>query len=132
MITYTLKRDERHPFPAEFTISWNGQPIGEVHTTRGNFAAVLVGTGRNAEGIDWVRRLRDGDVLATGADRLVAFLRRAGRLPPSQPDRIAALAALRAAYAAQGLDADAEVEGIDTMTADQLRDEVTYLSDHQG
>lgn len=43
-----------------------------------------------------------------------------------------ALAALRAAYAAQGLDADAEVDGIDTMTADQLRDEVTYLSDYQG
>lgn len=48
------------------------------------------------------------------------------------PARDAALAALRAAYAAQGLDADAEVDGIDTMTADQLRDELTYLSDYQG
>lgn len=47
-------------------------------------------------------------------------------------DRAAALAALRAAYAAQGLDADAEVDGIERMNAGQLRDEITYLSDFQG
>jgi hypothetical protein len=35
-------------------------------------------------------------------------------------------------HATAGLDAAVEIDGFDTMTADQYRDEVTYLSDYQG
>jgi hypothetical protein len=59
------------------------------------------------------------------------MLDRAARWTPVN-ERAAALIDLRAAYAAQGLDADAEVEGIERMNAGQLRDEITYLSDFQG
>jgi len=35
-------------------------------------------------------------------------------------------------HATAGIDAAVEIEGFDAMTADQYRDEVTYLSDYQG
>ncbi|NBW23651.1 MAG: hypothetical protein EBR82_88475 [Caulobacteraceae bacterium] len=44
----------------------------------------------------------------------------------------AAREAARREFATAGLDAAVEIEGFDTMTADQYRDEVTYLSDYQG
>ena len=47
-------------------------------------------------------------------------------------DVVSARAAVRAEYATAGLDADAEIEGFDTMTADQLADEIAYLGDYQG
>ena len=36
------------------------------------------------------------------------------------------------AYDSAGLDAAAEIDGFDNMTAAELADEVTYLADHQG
>lgn len=40
--------------------------------------------------------------------------------------------AVRAEYAIAGLDAEAEIDGFDAMTADELMDEITYLGDYQG
>lgn len=54
------------------------------------------------------------------------------RMGAPMHDVFAARERLQAEYAAAGLDADAEIEGFAAMTADQLRAEVTYLSDHQG
>ena len=44
----------------------------------------------------------------------------------------AARDAARREFATAGLDAAVEIDGFDRMTAGQLRDEVTYLSDYQG
>jgi hypothetical protein len=44
----------------------------------------------------------------------------------------AARMALRREYVAGGLDADVEIDGLLEMTADQLRDELSYLGDYQG
>ena len=44
----------------------------------------------------------------------------------------AAREAARREFATAGIDAAVEIEGFDAMTADQYRDEVTYLSDYQG
>lgn len=44
----------------------------------------------------------------------------------------AARDAARREFATAGLDAAVEIDGFDRLTADQLRDEVTYLSDYQG
>jgi hypothetical protein len=35
-------------------------------------------------------------------------------------------------HATAGIDAAVEIDGFDGLTADQYRDEVTYLSDYQG
>jgi len=40
--------------------------------------------------------------------------------------------ALAREYKTAGMDATVEVEDFDNMTADQLRDELTYLADYQG
>ena len=37
-----------------------------------------------------------------------------------------------AEYSAMGLDARVEIDNFDTLTAEQLSDELTYLSDFQG
>jgi hypothetical protein len=68
-----------------------------------------------------------GAVALADAEQLLALRRRA-----AEAGRVAALAALREAYADAGLDADAEVVGLDSMTAAQLRDQLTYLADFQG
>lgn len=68
-----------------------------------------------------------------GIDRVDAIM---AEVDPSwgvDADRLlAARAAVRAEYATAGLDADVEIAGFDTMTADQLMDEITYLGDYQG
>ncbi len=68
-----------------------------------------------------------------GIDRVDAIM---AEVDPSwgvDADRLlAARAAVRAEYAVAGLDADVEIDGFDTMTAEQLRDELTYLGDYQG
>ena len=46
-------------------------------------------------------------------------------------DRAAAMAELVAAYATMMLDPADEIEGLDRMTAAELRDQITYLSDYQ-
>lgn len=40
--------------------------------------------------------------------------------------------AVREEYAIAGLDAEAEIDGFDAMTTEQLMDEITYLGDYQG
>lgn len=47
-------------------------------------------------------------------------------------DRLLARERCIAEFTAAGLDAAVEVSGFARMTAEQLREEVTYLSDHQG
>ncbi len=47
-------------------------------------------------------------------------------------DLHAARVALAREYKTAGMDATVEVENFDSLTADQLRDEVVYLSDFQG
>lgn len=47
-------------------------------------------------------------------------------------DRITARAVCIEEHATAGLDAAVEIDGFDRLTADQYRDEVTYLSDYQG
>lgn len=61
------------------------------------------------------------------AEEMLARLRAA-----AERDRLAAWIELRAAYETAGLDAAEENPGIDSMTAQQLRDQITYLSDFQG
>jgi hypothetical protein len=61
------------------------------------------------------------------ADGMLERLRAA-----AERDRLVAWIELRAAYETAGLDAAEEVPGIDSMTAQQLRDQITYLSDFQG
>jgi hypothetical protein len=47
-------------------------------------------------------------------------------------DLHAARVALAREYKTAGMDATVEVENFDNLTADQLNDEVAYLSDFQG
>lgn len=47
-------------------------------------------------------------------------------------DVYAAREALEREYRTAGLDAATEIDGFATMTAEELRDEMTYLSDYQG
>jgi hypothetical protein len=61
------------------------------------------------------------------AEEMLARLREA-----AERGRLAAWIELRAAYETAGLDAAEEIPGIDSMTAQQLRDQITYLSDFQG
>ena len=83
-------------------------------------------------------------VFVTNDPAAVARARAVLRLDPPQSngsharigapmhDLFAARSEVRAEYAAAGLDAAAEIDGFDAMTADQLRDEITYLGDFQG
>lgn len=47
-------------------------------------------------------------------------------------DRLLARIEVVSAFAVAGLDATVEVENFDRLSAEQLRDQITYLSDYQG
>lgn len=68
-----------------------------------------------------------------GIDRVDAIMAAVDPSWGADADRLlVARAAVRAAFATAGLDADVEIDGFDTMTAGQLADEITYLGDYQG